>query len=70
MENNSLEARLARIDERTLNIQSMLEMLMNQLQSHDERLDKLEQWQNRIIGAIGILTFLMGLIATCIKYWT
>lgn len=68
MENNTLEAKLSRIDERTLNIQSMLEMMMQDLKSHDARLDRLEQWQNRIIGAIGILTFLVGLVATCVKF--
>lgn len=68
MENNTLEAKLSRIDERTLNIQSMLEMMMQDLKSHDARLDRLEQWQNRIVGAIGILTFLVGLVATCVKF--
>jgi len=68
MENNTLEAKLSRIDERTLNIQSMLEMMMQDLKSHDARLDRLEQWQNRIVGAIGILAFLVGLVATCVKF--
>ncbi|MCX8207419.1 MAG: hypothetical protein N3G75_06265 [Methanothrix sp.] len=68
MDNNTLESRLSRIDERTLSIQSMLEMIMRDLRAHDERLDRLEQWQNRIIGAIGILAFVVSLVATCVKF--
>lgn len=68
MDNNSLEAKLSRIDERTLSIQSMLEMMMQELKCHDVRLDRLEQWQSRLIGALGILAFLMSLVIACMRF--
>jgi uncharacterized coiled-coil protein SlyX len=70
VENNSLEARISRIDERTMNIQSLLEKISLQLSDHDCRINKLEQWQNQLLGSIGVLTFLVVLLVTLLKTFT
>lgn len=66
-ENVNIEAKLSRIDERTIYIKKMLEDLYSKLQEHDRRLDSLEQWRSKITGAILLISFLFGVIVSCIK---
>ncbi|MDH7597998.1 MAG: hypothetical protein QHG98_09770, partial [Methanothrix sp.] len=59
-ENSNIEAKLSRIDERTMYIKKMLDSLYSTLQEHDRRLDSLEHWQSKITGAILLISFLFG----------
>lgn len=53
-----------------MNIQSLLEKISLQLSDHDCRINKLEQWQNQLLGSIGVLTFLVVLLVTLLKTFT
>ena len=33
------------------------------IEKHDERLDGLEKWQGKIVGAIALATFVLGIVA-------
>lgn len=46
--------------------------MVGEFMSHGTRLDKLEQWQQRIIGAVAMLTFLasVGVIAAVVRWFT
>lgn len=68
MSMDSIEAQISRIDERTRYIQSLLEKILAQLSEHDERLNSLEKWQSKIIGGMGLLTFLTAALLALFKF--
>jgi hypothetical protein len=62
----SAEVRIARIDER---IEDMYGRLFGNgqkgvVQVHDEAISILKAWKNKMIGALGVITFALGIIGT------
>lgn len=65
---SSLDERVARIDERTMNIYELLKSLSSKLSEHEARLTQLECWQNRTLGAVGVIMFLVTILIALIRY--
>lgn len=57
----SIEATLARIDERTLAIHVDIQEIKGHNDRQDTDIDSLKAWRNGLAGAIGLGTFLFGL---------
>lgn len=51
---------LARIDERTGFILEHLKAIDEKCEKHDTRIGRMEGWRNRIIGAFGVVAFVLS----------
>ena len=53
---------LARIDERTEMILKKLDVHCHQLNDHEKRISKLEQWRAYILGAAAVVAFIISVL--------
>ena len=61
----SMDVTLARIDERTKNMDEKLELLAGHNDKQDNRLRSLETWRNGIVGGI---TAIVGFLTILFKF--
>ena len=61
----SMEVTLARIDERTKNMEEKLDLLAGHNDKQDKRLDGLEKWRTGIVGGV---TAIVGFLTLLFKF--
>ena len=67
----STEAQIARIDERTEDMYTRLfgNGQKGIVQIHDEAISSLNGWRNRVVGALSVIIFILGIIGTKLVGW-
>lgn len=56
---DSISATIARIDERLIHVQNMIERILRKYDEHERRIVLLEEWRNKIVGALAVLSFIV-----------
>ncbi len=64
---DTIETSLARLEEKINSLECYITKILNKYEDHELRLDNLEKWQNRLIGAFSAIMIILGIIFSLLK---